>query len=56
MFIDRVLDYYGEVGTKEAQALITRKEFEKWLGGYKRGEAMNGRGERWADVGSLYDL
>jgi len=55
MYIDRILDYFGEEGPREAQKLITRKDFEKWLENYKLREASNGRSE-WADVGSLYDL
>lgn len=51
MYIDRVLDYYGDVGVKQAQALITRKEFERWFDNRKRNEARNRKSE-WADVGS----
>ncbi|KAF2821945.1 hypothetical protein CC86DRAFT_396896 [Ophiobolus disseminans] len=55
MYIDKILDYYGELGTREAQELISREGFEKWLENYKRIEIYDGR-EEWKDVGSLYDL
>ncbi|KAK3660316.1 hypothetical protein LTR56_000692 [Elasticomyces elasticus] len=52
MFISMVLDHISE-DQKEAQTLITRQGFERWLDDYKSGQVMNGRTE-WADVGSLY--
>jgi hypothetical protein len=54
MYIDRILDHFSE-GARGAQQLITRQQFEGWLGIYSHNQVINGRTE-WGNVGSLYDF
>jgi hypothetical protein len=55
MYMDRLLDCYGEVSPKKAQKLVNRADFEKWFAMYKKNQVTNGRKE-WENVGSLYHL
>jgi hypothetical protein len=55
MYIDSLLDYFGEEGPKQAQKMITKEGFEEWLESYKENQVENGRPE-WENVGSLYDV
>jgi hypothetical protein len=55
MYIDRLMDLYGEDSPKRAQKDITREGFERWFKGYRNENVQNGRPER-KDVGSLYEL
>jgi hypothetical protein len=55
MYIDRLMDCYGEEGPRQAQKEMTKKRLETWFENYKENEAENERTE-WKDVGSLYDI
>jgi hypothetical protein len=55
MYMDRLLNCYGETSPKKAQKLVNRADFEKWFATYKRNGVINGRKE-WESVGSLYDI
>ncbi|KAH4225276.1 hypothetical protein HBI81_236420 [Parastagonospora nodorum] len=45
MYIDRVMNFCGEEGPRQAQKEITKKRFETWFENYKENEAENGRTE-----------
>jgi hypothetical protein len=55
MYIDRLLDIFGDEGPKEAQSHINKDDFEAWFEHYKESATKNGRNE-WHDVGSIYDV
>lgn len=55
MFIDRLMDYFGEDGPEEAHRNISKPKFERWFKGYKEGQVVNHRDE-WKNVGSIYDV
>ncbi|KAH7132572.1 hypothetical protein B0J11DRAFT_230859 [Dendryphion nanum] len=56
MFIDGLLDDFGDVGPEKAREAMTRERFEKFAEVYRRNELKKGREERWADVRSIYDV
>jgi hypothetical protein len=55
MYIDRVLDIFGDSGPKRAQARINKDDVEEWFENYKESAAENGH-DKWRDVGSIYDV
>jgi hypothetical protein len=55
MYIDRLLDIFGDDGPKKAQSQINKDDFEEWFEHYKESATENGRNE-WHDVGSIYDV
>jgi hypothetical protein len=55
MYIDRLMDLFGDDSPRRAQKDISREGFERWFKGYKKKNVQNGRPE-WGDVGSLYEL
>lgn len=55
MYMDRLMDTYGEEGPKAAQKETTRESFEEWFEDYKDNEVENGR-PSWEHVGSLYEI
>ena len=55
MYIDRLMDIFGEEGPEKAQKEISRDSFEEWFEDYKNNEVENGR-ENWKNVGSIMGI
>jgi hypothetical protein len=55
MYINRLMDIFGDEGPTAAQEEINREDFESWFENYKENNVENGRDE-WKNVVSLYNL
>jgi hypothetical protein len=55
MYMDKILDYFGEEDVTGVRKFYTRKSFEKFEKGYKR-DMMQNQDHKWKDVGSIYDV
>ncbi|KAF1847749.1 uncharacterized protein K460DRAFT_363787 [Cucurbitaria berberidis CBS 394.84] len=55
MYIDKLMDTFGEEGPQAAQKEISREHYEEWFERYRDSEAENGRDE-WRNVGSIYNV